>query len=258
MRFGPSTINYGQPVNRDAPLNRGLVGWWLNLPMTQGGGRLLDLCGKNHGVKTGSPTWSGLTPPGGLGGSVGLVPSAYYLTPSLSSLISESSFTFAVSIWPTASTYTRIATFGPEIGWSTGGNIWVVHISTADFTASGTVTLNAWNRIVLTRNGTTVEFFKNGVSIGSGTVAFTYTIGTLSIGQGTNDPYTGNLDNVVMWDRPLSASEIKADYNASRTGYQLELNRVSTLKRFPPMGPEAAVIVSGNRRRRVLICSGGR
>src|SRR5215471_4571503 len=39
-------LDYQQPVNWAAPLNRGLLGWWLVLPQRLGGSRWLDLVGR--------------------------------------------------------------------------------------------------------------------------------------------------------------------------------------------------------------------
>jgi hypothetical protein len=65
---GSRVLNYGNPVNPLAPLNRGLVGWWLNLPSRGKGNTVFDLCGKYHGTLTNGPTWSGaLGRPGGFG-----------------------------------------------------------------------------------------------------------------------------------------------------------------------------------------------
>jgi len=51
----------GNLVNRAAPLNRGMVIWWLHLPnrLTGGGNTLRDIWGLNHGTLTNGPTWSG-------------------------------------------------------------------------------------------------------------------------------------------------------------------------------------------------------
>jgi hypothetical protein len=55
-------IDLGNPVS-DHPYNAGLVRWWLALPNNQGGSRLFDLKGREHGVLTDGPTWAG-GPPG--------------------------------------------------------------------------------------------------------------------------------------------------------------------------------------------------
>lgn len=50
-------IYYGDPVERAHPLNKGLVGWYANLPWYNSGPRLIDIAGRNHGTLTGGPTW---------------------------------------------------------------------------------------------------------------------------------------------------------------------------------------------------------
>ena len=59
------TLYYGQPVDWQAPINHGLIGWWLNLPMWMQGSRVTDLVGRHHGeqIGMGNPTY--LTGSGG-------------------------------------------------------------------------------------------------------------------------------------------------------------------------------------------------
>jgi len=52
------TIDYGAPVNRQSPLNRGLVAWWIALPSGGKGNTRRDICSTYHGDIVG-PTWGG-------------------------------------------------------------------------------------------------------------------------------------------------------------------------------------------------------
>lgn len=45
-------VDWSDPIERDCPLNQGLVGWWMGAPNCYGGTRMQDLCNKNHGTLT--------------------------------------------------------------------------------------------------------------------------------------------------------------------------------------------------------------
>lgn len=45
-------VDWSDPINRDCPLNQGLVGWWMGAPNCYGGTRLQDLLNHNHGTLT--------------------------------------------------------------------------------------------------------------------------------------------------------------------------------------------------------------
>lgn len=50
----------------------------------------------------------------------------------------------------------------------------------------------------------------------------------MTIGAGLNvptQPFSGKMDNISIWSRTLSASEVLADYNLSRQGYPGVLQR---------------------------------
>ena len=60
--FAPrTTIDYGNPVNRLSPLNRGLVAWWIGLPAQPQVGRLRDIASKTEGVLQNGLSWNGIT-----------------------------------------------------------------------------------------------------------------------------------------------------------------------------------------------------
>ena len=123
-----------------------------------------------------------------------------------------------------------------------GTVLWSSHDATTNANAAciahstGTVTADQWNHITVVKadGSTTVRFYVNGVSAGMDTIQKA-SIGYSSshqnrwIGAGY-DSYTyggdytfgsrqytdGKIDEVVIWNRGLSESEIKDIYNAGR------------------------------------------
>ena len=80
-------------------------------------------------------------------------------------------------------------------------------------------TLNQWQHYVFTYDGSTLTLYKNGVSVGtqaaSGSITTTtenLLIGNL-IWQTSNFQYGGRVDEVSLWDKTLSASEVNCIYN---------------------------------------------
>ncbi len=89
--------------------------------------------------------------------------------------------------------------------------------NTTDLPA-GTATLNKWQHFVYTYNGTQGRFYKNGVLIaGPKTQTAPTAWGGLNIG-GINTAYSlhGSLDDVRIYNRALSASEVQQLYNLGR------------------------------------------
>ena len=72
-----STVDLGNPINRSSPLNKGLVGWWINLPqINRAGTTFRDISGYGHhgtltNMATTPPTstsgWNPTTRRGGYG-----------------------------------------------------------------------------------------------------------------------------------------------------------------------------------------------
>jgi len=85
-----------------------------------------------------------------------------------------------------------------------------------DIVYSG-LTLNAWNHFYMVYNGSTLKLYKNGVEVGSVAASggapasntSTFKIGLVSFGV-TNFYHTGNIDEVSLWNKALTAAEVTA------------------------------------------------
>ncbi|MEP7265054.1 MAG: LamG-like jellyroll fold domain-containing protein [Bacteroidota bacterium] len=81
------------------------------------------------------------------------------------------------------------------------------------------LTINTWQHLVLTYNGSALTLYKNGLSVGSIAASGSITSGTqtLYMGnllyQGTNFYFKGKLDEVSLWNKALSTQEISCIYN---------------------------------------------
>ncbi len=111
-------------------------------------------------------------------------------------------------------------------GFSVGGDVTDrVTISTGD------LTLNSWNYVVGTYNGTTMKIYVNGVLKNTRTVSATIrSSGTVNIGR---DPavsgrnFDGKIDEVGIWNRSLTSIEISEIYNASWKNYWVKVENLN-------------------------------
>ncbi|MFK7949356.1 MAG: LamG-like jellyroll fold domain-containing protein [Saprospiraceae bacterium] len=82
------------------------------------------------------------------------------------------------------------------------------------------LTLNTWSHFVFTYDGSMLTLYVNGVSVGTqpATGTITSTTETLHIGtvpfNTTNFLLNGQLDDVCLWSKSLSANEVSVLYNA--------------------------------------------
>jgi hypothetical protein len=109
--------------------------------------------------------------------------------------------------------------FRPWLWWTTAGNVFV------GFASNTTITTGVWQHWVIVRNASnsTVKFYLNGADAGStnacttvfGTAETTTsnpTIGWTSDGDAAVFPFNGRVDDVRIYNRALSATEIKQLY----------------------------------------------
>lgn len=88
-------------------------------------------------------------------------------------------------------------------------------------TAGWTLTANTWNHVIMTRSSSVAYCYLNGLLIGSKS-GFTnsFTSQVLNIGNGFGNEYTAkSISSVKVYNRALSAAEVKQNYNALRGRY---------------------------------------
>lgn len=86
------------------------------------------------------------------------------------------------------------------------------------------VTLNAWHHIVATYDGTTLTLYRNGSSHGTpntSTGNISNTTKSLTVGVRGNQYFDGRISNAKIYDKSLTASEVRQNFNALRGRYGL-------------------------------------
>jgi hypothetical protein len=87
------------------------------------------------------------------------------------------------------------------------------------------ISLNSWFNVVCTYNQTQMQIYINGSAAGSGystSVLMKITSSNVLIGNlPTYGFFNGNISNVQIYNRALSASEIEQNYNATKARFNL-------------------------------------
>ncbi len=105
-------------------------------------------------------------------------------------------------------------------GWFTVGNIGYRTAGGGGVYATHGMANNTWNQIAIVRmNNATVKFYVNGVLKGSPALDNNnaLTVSTIGAYDALTVDYTGNVDDLQIYSRILSAAEIAAIYNSTKS-----------------------------------------
>jgi len=213
-------------------LTNGLVGYWSFDGKDMAGNTAYDRSGNaNNGTLTNGPTRAigkigqGLSFDGVARVDVGSDASLNILGPITISAWIKTSSVAEDAIFGAYNPSSPYQGYGFEIGavtagklgyWSGGNGAWVE--------SNSTVNDGVWHHAVVTVSGTTASFYKDGIVDGTpttqvpNTVSLVRAIGAVSGGGGN---WTGYIDDVRVYNRALSADEIKRLY---RIGATLKIN----------------------------------
>lgn len=112
-------------------------------------------------------------------------------------------------------------TTGIEFYKNTANNTLYAYVGNQYIAGTIALNLNAWNHVVLTRTSGAGVLYVNGVAGGTGTISSSIGSGlNFTIGNGpdyTSEVFDGNIDEVRVYSRALSASEISTHYGAIKT-----------------------------------------
>ena len=98
-----------------------------------------------------------------------------------------------------------------------------------DVTSTGTVSLNTWSHVAVTYDGSNRTFYINGVASGSfASSGLNIITSDFEIGSTAGDEnFNGSLDEVMIFNRALSSSEIKALYDSKLNKFDATLNNLA-------------------------------
>lgn len=245
------TVDIASPINWSCSLNRGLLGRWLSLPGLTGGPLFRDLRKQNDGTLTGmaaTPTstsgWNGSIGRRGGFGTLAFDASNDTIDVGTSLGNFDNTDKFSVSVWiypVTLSSANRGVVCRDDVTTFKG---WRIRINTSNAARfilssdgsnfrgadSSALSTKTWYHLVGTWDGTTALMYVNGVlnssNVTGGTLASITGARTLWFGKeiSTASFFPGNMDDVRIWNRTLSAPEIQEIYRDSCAGNPVTLN----------------------------------
>ena len=187
-----------------------------------------DVAGTNNGTLTNGPTFSSAN-----GGSIVFDGTNDYVQTAYSTTLND----FSICAWfkNTSSTgYARIADKNYSSGFWLGQNgaitnQWGGGVRQTSGYNFITLSNNVWHFIAMTRTGTTLIVYGDGITNTNTTTCGTGALDTTALslgatindGAGQRDWFTGNISNVQIYNRVLSSTEILQNYNAQKSRFNL-------------------------------------
>lgn len=240
------TINLSRPANRRHPLNRGRLFWGLSLPTSSKSGRLKSLTSSYEAVFT-APLGR-YRRPGGWG-SIEFDGTNYAAIAGPPADI-QALTSYSLSCWVRhTDTSTRcdfLSHWGPGplnyhfmlISNLSGGKVDLYIANGVSVGASNyTFSAGEWIHVVGTYDGSTIRLYINGKldkSTSASPSIITSATGEVRIGASYDSGSLCRMDDVGIYNRVLSDSEISLLYRESLTGYPALLNRIrSPIISFP-------------------------
>jgi hypothetical protein len=190
-----------------------------------------DLSGSNNGTLTNGPTFSSTN----AGSIVFDGVDDYVSMNNLGFALMGSGISSTVCLWTKLNTISTSQNMVILEQSNTSAKRYVIWFQTADKTLNfypnntnhktSTISDNTWYFISTIVNGSTSRMFLNGVEVGSST-SYTPqdTNSTFWLGIGpvySSEDWNGNLSNIQVYNRALSASEILQNYNAQKGRFGL-------------------------------------
>jgi hypothetical protein len=262
MRRNRRIVNPAEPINWQHPLNVGLVSKWMALPYGMGyrGVTAYDLVRKsgNNGTLTNGPTYHiGQLKRGGFGHMNYILTSSQYVAITESSQLPAGASDRTYAVWfntldsLTTSNYRNILTYGSA---AVGQGVFIALGNDSNFgnngigasqygDAVGITGYNdgIWHQLVVMFSAGTWYVYIDGGASSTSKAMTTNTVlgGTAAIAKDviTGGGYwNGSLDDLSIWNRALSATEIYSLYEQSKRGYPDVLNWMSSVRYFVPAG----------------------
>ncbi len=227
------------PAAALAEVTNGLVGWWT---FNEGSGTTAaDSSSRfgataHDGTLTNGPTWS----TGPRGGAVTFDGSDDYILVGDAASLQIPNFTVMLWLYPTnlaMGQWQPLVTKTNNGGQNRNYGLYLnlsnptVHYSFQaidcttfrSYDSTGNITANQWTHIAMTYNGTALSLYMNGRLDSSQTISGTpcMTTDPLRISEATATYRTvyGSIDDVRIYNRPLSAAEIRDVYQGGNENF---------------------------------------
>ena len=225
--FGSSTSSNASLVvnpNICAPPPSGLVSWW------PGNGSAIDVAGSNNGTLHGGVTYA-----------TGEVEQAFSFNGNgegvgVGNPTSLQSQNFTIDAWIQRGS-TNQASYAPSgggeifiygaggygFGMNNNGQLFLTQVDASNVGSSVLVTDTNWHHVAVTKGGSAVVFYVDGVAYPvaapyNPTFTFTTTAAIGMLTDNTGNTFLGLIDELDIFNRALAGSEVQAIYNAGIAG----------------------------------------
>ncbi len=240
--------------------------FWMRMDDTNGSGDPVDISDGNNGSLTGNAL---INDTGKFGKAVHLDGSGDYISLPASDIFIPDKDSWSISVWLNADSIgsgnfaNRIITFRNSSTLSavslTLGQTDQLQFFYRDSSGTGTTTdiraisTQTWYHYVATYNGSTYNIYVDGVlnaSIADSMSGVSSDNGRIGVNpDGSSEYFNGSIDEMLIFNRPLSAAEILFLYNASANQY---VNNFSDLADGDHTFISYAVAASGQKNQTEL------
>jgi hypothetical protein len=99
---------------------------------------------------------------------------------------------------------------------------WNPNPNNVSVTSSNNLVINEWKNLIMTYNGVSLKYYVNGIQEGSSNAIFTQNNRNLFVGarqfhlNGPNFFFDGKIDDIGIWNRALTQTEITQLYNQNQ------------------------------------------
>jgi hypothetical protein len=148
-----------------------------------------------------------------------------YTTTTYSQPAYGTATSFTWNIWVNPGTAGNLDS--PIIGNRTGATWTKLTRNTFEYAAAANfgpaLTTNVWQNICIVKNGTNFSYYKNSIVIATATSSATQVSRPFFVGgdNGFSEYFGGDIANVQVYNRALSATEISQNFNATKSRFNL-------------------------------------
>ncbi len=207
------------------PPPSGLVSWWA------AEGNALDQIGGNNGTLVGNTTYGPgevgqafvFTGNNGDGVMLGNPASLQLQNFTIESWIKRASASIVSQSAPNGEIF-AYGLNGYGFGIWSDGRLYITKIGVDSILISTGISDTNWHHVAVTKSGTTVVFYIDGMAynVAPYTSTFTFTtpvmIGTTTTGTSTQTSFLGSIDEISIYNRALASNEVAAIYLAGSGG----------------------------------------
>ena len=221
MFYGPKIITNGLVLYLDAANRNSYPG---------SGTTWTDLSGNsNNGTLTNGPTFNSTNM-----GAIVFDGTNDYISSFPTQISGVGSKTICAFIYPTTTSRAGICGIrNSSDGWvftinrNASGNLTYFHTTGTAVEVSAGISINNWVQVCVTYSTitSTVILYKNGYQVGSTATSVSTIVGSSFKGViGDEDasittPFKGNISNLQIYNRDLSATEVLQNYNATKSRF---------------------------------------